>query len=71
MHKFTFCSVYSVITLLLVTPAEEKIVHDENILCEDNFKPFTEWVLVATAKHVAGNDEATLLSHTGTCNRLL
>ena len=39
---------------------EEEIVCNENILSEDYFDPFTEWLLIATVKYIANNDEATL-----------
>ena len=39
---------------------EDEIVYDENIIDEKDFDPFIEWLLIAVAKYIAGNNEPTL-----------
>ena len=39
---------------------ENEIVYDDNIMSEKDFDPFIEWLLIATVKYIAEDDESTL-----------
>ena len=39
---------------------EDDIVYNEKIMSEKDFDPFVEWLLIATVKHIAGDNEPTL-----------
>ena len=43
-----------------IEASNNKIVLDEKIIWEQEFKPFNKWLHVAAIKFMAGNDEQTL-----------
>ena len=43
-----------------VDDSDDVILYNEKVLCADDIEPFIEWLLIAVAKHVSGDDEQIL-----------
>ena len=43
-----------------VDEGEDKVFCNQDILREEDIEPFIEWLLMSSAKYVAGDDETTL-----------